>query len=81
MTPSPLRHQPSLLPWGLTAAGVIAGPALLTVAQGAPALTLASVAAGLTALVIGFALWLRKDPVRVPVPARRRVQTLGWSPP
>jgi hypothetical protein len=78
---SPIGPQPSLLPWGLTAGGVIAGPSLFAIAQGSPVLTLASVAAVLTALVIGFALWQRKHPVQVPVPARRRVQTLGWSPP
>ena len=77
----PIRPQHSLLPWGLTAGGVIAGPSFLTAAQASPVLTLASVAAGLTALVIGFALWQHKHPVRVAAPARRRIQTLGWSPP
>ena len=77
----PIRPQHSLLPWGLTAGGVIAGPSLLAVAQASPALALASVAAGLTALVIGFALWQRTHPVRAVAPVRRRIQTLGWSPP
>jgi hypothetical protein len=77
--PSAIHRQQSLLPWGLTAGAVVAGPALLATAQ--TALTLTSVAIGLTALIIGFALWQRKLPVAVAAPARRRIQTLGWSPP
>ncbi len=76
---APTRPQPSLLPWGLTACVAIAGPSLLDTA--APALMLASVAIGLTALVIGFALWQRTPSIQVPVPARRSTHTLGWSPP
>lgn len=78
---APSRPLRSLLSWGLTVGAVVAGPPLLAAAQAAPALTLASVAFGLTALVIGLALWQRKHPVRVAAPARRRIQTLGWSPP
>ena len=78
---APIRSQHSLLPWGLTAGAVIAGPSLFAAAEASPAMALASVAIGLTALVIGFALWQRKHPVVAPVPAGRNVRKLGWSPP
>lgn len=78
---APIRPRHSLLPWGLTACGVVAGPSLFAAAEASPILTLAGVAAGLTALVIGFALWQRTHPIAATVPARRRVRTLGWSPP
>lgn len=78
---APSQPQHSLRAWGLTACGVVAGPSLFAVVQASPALALASVAAGLTALVIGFALWQRNHPVAAVVPASRRVRTLGWSPP
>lgn len=76
-----IRPPHSLLPWGLTACAVVAGPSLLGVAQASPALALASMAVGLTALVIGFAIRHRKPHVRVVAPARRRLRALGWSPP
>jgi hypothetical protein len=78
---APVRPHQSLLPWGLTACAVVAGPPLLGVAQASPALALASVALGLTALVIGFAIRQRKPHVRVVAPAHRRIRALGWSPP
>jgi hypothetical protein len=78
---APARPHQSLLPWGLTACAVVAGPPLLGVAQASPALALGSVAIGLTALVIAFAIRQRKPPLRVAAPARRRIRTLGWSPP
>jgi hypothetical protein len=74
---APIRTQPSLLPWGLTACAVVASPSL--VAAASPVLMLASVAIGLTALVIGFALWQRRAPVSVAVPARRTMRPLDWS--
>ena len=78
---APRLPQPSLRPWGLTACGVIAGPSLFAAAQASPLLTLLSVAVGLTALVIGFALWQWTHPVMATVPSSRRVRTLGWPPP
>lgn len=80
----PGRPQHSLRPWGLTACCVVAGPSLFAAAQAEPALALASVAAGLTALVTGFALWQRRHPAVAAVavvPCRPRSRTLGWSPP
>ena len=56
MYTAPIRPPHTVLAWGLTACGLVAGPALLGAAQTAPALALASVAIGLTALLIGFAL-------------------------
>jgi hypothetical protein len=78
---TPSRQHHGLLPWVLTACGVVAGPALFGVAQSVADLTLASVAIGLTALVIGFALRHRARPIDVTAPAGRRMHTLGWSPP
>jgi len=76
-----VRPPFNVLPWGLTACAVVAGPSLLHAAQTAPALTLASVAIGLTALLIG--LWLRQrgHHVSLAATARRRVRTRGSSPP
>ena len=83
MTPNsaPTRQHHGLLPWVLTACGVVAGPALFGVAQATADVTLASGAIGLTALVIAFALRHRTPRVGVAAPARRRMPTLGWSPP
>jgi hypothetical protein len=75
-----IRPPFNMLPLGLTACAVIAGPSLLHAAQTAPALTLASVAIALTALLIGLAL-RRPHHAVVAVPARRRIRTLEWSPP
>jgi hypothetical protein len=77
--PAPIRHH-SLLPWFLTACGVIAGPALLGAADAPVAVTVASVALGLTALVVGFALRQGRHHARAVVPASRRIRALGWSP-
>lgn len=82
MTTPSTHTRPSrgyLLSWGLTAGVVVVGPPLFGAAQAAPALMLASAAIGLTALVIGLAL--REQYVIAPAPARRRIRTLGWSPP
>ena len=76
-----IRPPDSLLPWGLTACGVIAGPSLLHAAQTAPALTMVSVAIGLTALLIGLTLRQRGHHVGVAAPVRRRIGTLACSPP
>ena len=70
-----------MLPWVLTACGVVAGPALFGVAQATADMTLASVAIGLTALVIAFALRHRARHIDVPARGGRRIATLGWSPP
>jgi len=78
---APTRQHHGLLPWVLTACGVVAGPALFGVAQATADVTLASGAIGLTALVIAFALRHRAPRVGVAAPARRRMPTLGWSPP
>jgi hypothetical protein len=78
---APTRQHHGLLPWVLTACGVVAGPALFGVAQATADVTLASVAIGLTALVIAFALRHRKHHVDVGAAAGRRMPTLGWSPP
>ena len=77
---APVQPHQSLLPWGLTACAVVAGPSLFGAAQASPAMTVASVAIALSALVIGFALRLRKHDVGVVAPARRRSRTLAWSP-
>ena len=76
-----IRPPYNLLPLGLTACAVVAGPSLLHAAQTAPALTLASVAIGLTALLIGLTLRQRGRHVVEALPARRRFRTLSWSPP
>jgi hypothetical protein len=78
---APTRQHDGLVPWVLTACGVVAGPALFGVAQATVDVTLASVVIGLTALVIAFALRHRKHHVDVAAPAGRRIATLGWSPP
>ena len=78
--PVPIRHH-SLMPWFLTACGVIAGPALLGAADAPAAVTVASVALGLTALVVGFALRHGRHDTGVVAPAVRRRRTLSWSPP
>jgi hypothetical protein len=70
-----------LLPWGLTACAVVAGPPLFGAAQASPAVTVASVAIALTALVIGFALRHGRHDTGAVAPAVRRSRTLGWSPP
>ncbi len=76
-----IRPPHSLLPWVLTAGGVVAGPALFGAPHTTRDLTLASVAIGLTALVIGFAVRHRRHHLGVPAPAGRRTHTLSWSPP
>ena len=78
---APVQPHQSLLPWGLTACAVVAGPPLFGAAQGSPAVTVAGVAVALTALVVGFALRQWKHDVGVVAPARRRIRTLAWSPP
>ena len=78
---TPTRQHHGLLPWVLTACGVVAGPALFGVAQATADVTLASLTIGLTALVIAFALRHRTHHVDVGAPPRRRIPTLGWSPP
>ncbi len=78
---TPTRQHHGLLPWVLTACGVVAGPALFGVAQATADVTLASVAIGLTGLVIAFALRYRTQLIDVTAPAGRRIRTLGWSPP
>lgn len=78
---APAQSHQSLLPWGLTACAVVAGPPLFGAAQTSPAVTLAGAAIALTLLVIGFALRQRKHHVAVAAPARRRSRTLEWSPP
>ncbi|MEO5821332.1 MAG: hypothetical protein ABIT71_12585 [Vicinamibacteraceae bacterium] len=75
---APTWSHPTPLAWGLTACGVVAGPSVLGAAQAAPAL--ASVAIGLTALLVGFALSQRARHTAVAAPARR-VRALVWSPP
>jgi hypothetical protein len=69
------------MPWFLTACGVIAGPALLGASDAPVAVTVASVALGLTALIVGFALRQGRHPAGAVAPASRRIRTLGWSPP
>jgi hypothetical protein len=66
--PMPAPH--GLVPWGLTACAVVAGPALLTTAQLEPALTLAlaSPAVGLTVFALGVSLRLGWSSARVAVP-------------
>ena len=78
---APTRQHHGLLPWVLTACGVVAGPALFGAPHTTRDLTLASVAIGLTALVIGFAVRHRRHHLGVPAPAGRRTHTLSWSPP
>jgi hypothetical protein len=78
---APTRLHHGLLPWVLTACGVVAGPALFGIAQATVDVTLASVAIGLTALVIAFALRHRTHHIDVAAPAGRRAPVLGWSPP
>jgi hypothetical protein len=78
---APTRPHHGLLLWVLTACGAIAAPALFGVDQTRRDMTLASVALGLTALVIGFALRRRKHGFGIAVPAGRRTHTLSWSPP
>ena len=78
---APIRQHHSLLPWVLTACGVVAGPALFGAPHTTRDLTLASVAIGLTALVIGFAVRHRRHHIGVTAPAGRRTHTLSWSPP
>ena len=78
---APTRQHHNLLPWVLTACGVVAGPALFRAPHTTRDLTLASVAIGLTALVIGFAVRHRRHHLGVPAPAGRRTHTLSWSPP
>ena len=75
------RQHHGLLPWVLTACGVVAGPALFGAPHTTRDLTLASVAIGLTALVIGFAVRHRRHHIGVTAPAGRRTHTLSWSPP
>ena len=77
--PTPPYH--GLLPWMLTACGVVAGPAIVGAAEARRDMTLASVAIGLTALVLGFAIRHRRHHVAVAIPAGRRTHTLSWSPP
>jgi hypothetical protein len=76
-----IRPPDSLLPWGLTACAVVAGPPLFGAAQASPAVTVASVAIALSALVIGFALRQWKHHVGVVAPARVRIRPLAWSKP
>ena len=78
---APTRQHHGLLPWVLTACGVVAGPALFGIAQATADVTLASVAIGLTALVIAVALRHRTHHVDVAATAGRRIPTLSWSPP
>jgi hypothetical protein len=78
---APVQSHQSLLPWGLTACAVVAGPPLFGAAQASPAVMLVGVAIALTALMIGFGLRQRKHHVGVAAPARRRIRTLSWSPP
>ena len=78
---APTRQHHGLLPWVLTACGVVAGPALFGAPHTTRDLTLASVAIGLTALVIGFAVRHRRHHIGVTAPAGRRTHTLSWSPP
>jgi hypothetical protein len=78
---APTRPFHGLLPWVLTACGVVAGPALFGAADTRRDLTLASVTIGLTALVIAFALRHRTHPIGIALPAGRRTHTLSWSPP
>ena len=75
-----IRPPDSLLPWGLTACGVIAAPSLVHAAQTAPAVLPVSVAIALSALLIGLTLRRRGDHIGVAVPVRRRIRTLAWSP-
>ena len=75
------RLRRFLTPWFLTACGVIAGPALLGAADAPAAVTVASVALGLTALVVGFALRHGRHDTGAVAPAVRRRRTLAWSPP
>lgn len=75
-----IRTDHSLLPWGLTACGVIAAPSLVHIAQTAPAVLPVSVAIGLSALLIGLTLRRRGHHLGVTVPVRRRIRTLAWSP-
>jgi hypothetical protein len=78
---APVQPHQSLLPWGLTACAVVAGPPLFGAAHASPAVIVAAVAIALTALVIGLGLRQRKHHVGVAAPARRRIRTLAWSPP
>jgi len=78
---APVQPRQSLLPWGLTACAVVAGPPLFGAAQASPAVTVASVAIALSALVIGFALRQWKHHVGVVAPARVRIRPLAWSKP
>ena len=78
---APTRQHHGLLPWVLTACGAVAGPALFGAPHTTRDLTLASVAIGLTALVIGFAVRHRRHDLGVTAPAGRRTHTLSWSPP
>jgi hypothetical protein len=73
---APVQPPHSLLPWGLTACAVVAGPALFG-AQATPDVTLAAVTIALTVLLIGVALWPRKQPILVGAPVRRPVRRLG----
>ena len=81
MHSAPIQPPDSLLPWGLTACGVIAGPCPAPRRADGAGPDVASVAIGLTALLIGLALRQRGHHVGVAAPARRRIRTLGWSPP
>lgn len=78
---APVQPHKWLLPWGLTACAVVAGPPLAGAAQASPAVIIAGVAMALTALVIGFALRQRKHHLHQIAPSRRRLRTLAWSPP
>ena len=78
---APVQHRQSLLPWGLTACAVVAGPPLFGAAHASPAVNVANMAIALSALVIGFALRQWKHHVGVVAPARVRIRTLAWSPP
>jgi hypothetical protein len=77
----PAQSHHSLLPWGLTACAVIAGPPLYGAAQASPAVTVVAAGIALTALVVGLALRQKKHRMSVAAPARRRIRTLMWSPP
>lgn len=76
---APVRPHQSLLPWGLTACAVVAGPPFFDASHASVAV--ASVAIALTALVIGFALRHGRHDTGAVAPVVRRSRTLGWSPP
>jgi len=74
------RPPHSLLPWVLTACGVVAGPALFRAPHTTRDLTLASVAIGLSVLA-GFVLRQSRSQVRAAAAPGPRLRTLGWSRP